>query len=147
MLLPSSISITVHFFFVSTTVLIMPCPSCHSNPCVLEGHKESLIAELGTLDDSVTKSKRRNHLYRVFVSSEYGVLGAGRRVKIPDCVVLFIRSICHPPDGRYTGFRSAGYPGCVSCEQYNGNELANEDGVNNYNGYNHNVMRNLLLRP
>ncbi len=128
MLLPPSISITVHFFFVSTTVLIMPCPSCHSNPCVLEGHKESLIAELSTLDDSLTESKRRNHLYRVFVLSKYRVLGAGRRVKIPDCVVSFICSICPSPDGRYTGFLSAGYPGHVSCEQDNGNELTNEDG-------------------
>jgi hypothetical protein len=43
--------------------------------------------------------------------SEHGTLGACNRVKIPDCVVSFIHSICPYSDGLYMGFRAYGEDG------------------------------------
>jgi hypothetical protein len=86
----------------------MRCKGCGQLECVLEAHRDLLSGELSTLDTSLNESKRRNHLYRSFVSAEYGPLGHHNRVKIPDCVVEYIRSICPSPDGSYTGFRDVG---------------------------------------
>ena len=86
----------------------MRCKGCGQVECVLEAHRDLLLGELSTLDSSISESKRRNHLYRSFVSAEYGPLGKHNRVKIPDCVTEYIRSICPSQDGQYTGFREVG---------------------------------------
>jgi hypothetical protein len=72
------------------------------------------LGELSTLDDSLDESKRRNHLYCLFISAEYGPLGKHNRVQNPDCVVQYIRSICPSKDGYYTGFCEAGQSGNAS---------------------------------
>jgi hypothetical protein len=46
----------------------------------------------------------RTHLYRGFVGAEYGVLGARNRVRIPECVVAYIQSLCPSEDGTYKGY-------------------------------------------
>jgi hypothetical protein len=89
----------------------MPCKDCGRAECVLEEHKDLLLGELSTLSASIDESKRRNHLYRKFVSAEYGPLGKHNRVKIPDCVVEYICSICPSKDGKYTGFHEVGQSG------------------------------------
>ena len=89
----------------------MRCKGCGQVECVLEAHSDLLLGELLTLDSSISESKRRNHLYRSFVSAEYGPLGKHNRVKIPDCVTEYIRSICPSQDGQYTGFREVGESG------------------------------------
>eukprot|EP00956_Cyclotella_meneghiniana_P008475 scaffold11429_cov48-Cyclotella_meneghiniana.AAC.5 len=117
----------------------MPCPSCRRATCLLEEHKDALVAELGTLDDSLDNSKKRNHLYRSIITSEYGVLGARRRVQIPDCIISFICTLCPSPDGNYMGFREAGHVGLVPQQNIN-------DGVSIANGArNNNNMNNVTM--
>ena len=74
----------------SVLSVTMRCKGCGQLECVLEAHRDLLLGELLTLDSSLNESKRRNHLYRSFVSAEYGPLGHHNRVKIPDCVVDYI---------------------------------------------------------
>ena len=100
----------------------MHCKGCGQLECVLEAHRDLLLGELSTLDSSLNESKRRNHLYRSFVSAEYGPLGHHNRVKIPDCIVDYIQSICPSPDGAYTGFRDVG-------DSANATENASSDGT------------------
>ena len=95
---------------------------------MLINHRERLLAELDSIDDSLDASKRRNHLYRVFVASEHGRLGSRNRVKIPDCVVSYIRSICPSDDGQYTGFHP-----CVNTRgedtEVDGDYTMNQEGA------------------
>jgi hypothetical protein len=83
----------------------MYCPTCHHNPCKAVLYKDMLEGELSTLLDSLDNSKKRNHLYRCFVFGEHGTLGRRVRIRIPECVVEFIRSICPDPNNNYTGHR------------------------------------------
>ena len=53
----------------------------------------------------MTPSHKCNHLYRKFVFGEHGTLGRRVRVRIPECVVAFIRQLCPEPSGSYTGHR------------------------------------------
>jgi hypothetical protein len=85
--------------------------SCLCETCLVEDHKESLLRELGAIDDTLDASKKQNHLYRSFVRSEYGQLGARTHLKIPDCDVSFIRSICPSADGNYSDFCLSGTAG------------------------------------
>ncbi len=64
-----------------------------------------LVGELSTLSDSLDNSKKRNHLYRCFVFGEHRTLGRRVRIRIPECVIEFIRSICPDPNNNYTGHR------------------------------------------
>ena len=64
-----------------------------------------LEGELSTLNDSLEPSKQRNHLYRTYVAAEHGTLGHRVRIRIPDCVVAFIRAIVPSPNNVYTGHR------------------------------------------
>ena len=64
-----------------------------------------LKGELSTLSDSLDNSKKRNHLYRCFVFGEHGTLGRRVRIRIPECVVEFIRSICPDRNKNYPGHR------------------------------------------
>ena len=116
----------------------MPCPSCRHATCLLEVHKDALVAELEMLDDSLDHSKKRNHLYRSFITSEYGVLGARRHIQIPDCIISFIRSLCPSPDGSYMGFHEAGHVGGVPQQNIN-------DGVSVANGAQDNKMNNVTM--
>ena len=49
--------------------------------------------------------KKRNCLYPCFVFGEHGTLGRRNRIRIPECVVTFIRSLCPDENNNYTGFR------------------------------------------
>ena len=71
-----------------------------------------------------TIAKKRNHLYRCFVFGEYGMLGHHNRIRIPDCVVAFIRSICPDPQNNYTGHHDV---------DDKGNKIENMDDVDNQN--------------
>jgi hypothetical protein len=62
-----------------------------------------LEGELSVVNESLDASKKRNHLYRKFVAAEHGVLGHCVCIRIPECVVAFIRSLVPSPDNRYTG--------------------------------------------
>ena len=53
----------------------------------------------------MTNSHKRNRLYRCFVFGEHGTLGRCNRVRIPACVVTFIRTLCPDHNNNYTGFR------------------------------------------
>jgi len=83
----------------------MLCPECSSNPCKALLYRQGLIAELAALSPSMSPSHKRNHLYRKFVYGEHGTLGRRVRVRIPECVVNFIRQLCPEPSGHYTGHR------------------------------------------
>ena len=132
----------------------MRCPSCGRDVCVVFQHKDRLLAELDSVDEALDSSKKRNHLYRSFVASEHGQLGARNRVRIPHCVVAYIRSICPSANGKYTGFRAVGDvgdiepPGAVEGHNYDGMPLGeksvdqgggdddveiDDDGVNSLN--------------
>ena len=47
----------------------------------------------------------RNHLYRCFVFGEHGTLGRRVRIRILECIVDFICSICPNSNNLYTGHR------------------------------------------
>jgi hypothetical protein len=64
-----------------------------------------LEGELSTLNDSLDLSKTCNHLYRTYVAAEHGILGHRVRIRIPACVVAFIRAIVPSPNNVYTGHR------------------------------------------
>lgn len=83
----------------------MLCSSCNHSPCKASLYKEALEGELIALSDSLDNSKKRNHLYSCFVFSEHGRLGRRHRIRIPECVVSFIRSICPDENNQYTGHR------------------------------------------
>jgi hypothetical protein len=78
---------------------------CKHDPCKVIQYKDAIEGELSTLSDSLDNSKKRNHLYRCFVFGEYGALGRHNWIRIPDCVVAFIRSVCPNPQNLYTGHR------------------------------------------
>ncbi len=78
------------------------CHDCRCNPCLVSLHQDALAGQLSVLNHSMSSSHKRNVLYRCFVRTEYGVLGRRNRVRIPLCVVEFIRSICPSNEGRYT---------------------------------------------
>ena len=72
------------------------------------------------LDEEPNLRAARKHMYRTFVAARFGFLGAGVRVRIPDCVVAAIRSRFRAPGcgcsldeiatcttHGYTGFRDA----------------------------------------
>jgi hypothetical protein len=79
----------------------------------VEDHEDSLLGELHSLDMSLDNSKKRNHLYRSLILSEYGSLGVHNHVRIPECIVSHIHSISIDLNsyGRYTGFREYGEDG------------------------------------
>lgn len=83
----------------------MLCPVCLSDPCKAHLYKQGLLAEYSLLSPSMSPSHKRNHLYRKFVYGEHGTLGRRVRVRIPECVVAFIREWCPEPSGQYTGHR------------------------------------------
>ena len=66
---------------------------------------QMLEGELSVINECLDASKKRNHLYRKFVAAEHGVLGHCVCIRIPECVVAFIRSLVPSPDNRYTGNR------------------------------------------
>ena len=78
------------------------CSGCSYDPCLLSLHHQALASKLAILHTSLTRSHRQNHLYRCFVQSEYGVLGAHNCVKIPDCIVSYIRLLSPREDGTYS---------------------------------------------
>ena len=83
----------------------MLCSICKHDPCKAILYRDFLTGELSVINDSLSNSKKRNHLYRCFVFGEHGTLGRCNRVRIPECVVAFIRSICPDPENSYTGHR------------------------------------------
>ena len=83
----------------------MLCDMCKHDPCKAILYKDFIEGELSTLSGSLDNSKKRNHLYRCFVFSEYGTLGCHNRIHIPDCVLAFICSVCPDPQNRYTAHR------------------------------------------
>jgi hypothetical protein len=64
-----------------------------------------LEGELYVVKESLDPSKKRNNLYQKFVAAEHGILGDRVRIRIPDCVIAFIRSLVPSPDNCYTGHR------------------------------------------
>jgi len=64
-----------------------------------------LEAELSVINQSLDTSKKRNHLYHKFVAAEQGFLGHCVCIRIPDCIIAFIRSLIPSPDNCYTGHR------------------------------------------
>ena len=60
------------------------------------------------MSGSLPNNTKRKQLYRCFVVGEYGTLGRHNRVRIPECVVTFIRSLCPDSEGVYMGHRDVG---------------------------------------
>ena len=83
----------------------MFCHDCNSSPCKAFLYKEGLQAEFNSLSSLLAPSHKRNHLYRKFVVGEHGTLGRHVRVRVPECVIKFIRELCPEPSGTYTGHR------------------------------------------
>ncbi len=83
----------------------MLCHDCNHRPCKALLYKEGLQAEFRLLSSSMSPSHKRNHLYRKYVVGEHGSLGRHVRVRIPECIVNFIRTLCPEPSGVYTGNR------------------------------------------
>jgi len=100
----------------------MLCHDCNHRPCKALIYKEGLQAEFRLLSSSMTPSHKRNHLYRKYVVGEHGTLGRHVRVRIPECVVNFIRSLCPEPSGVYTGHRDISEDG-----EEDGEELGNDE--------------------
>jgi hypothetical protein len=74
--------------------------------------------------------------------SEYGTLGAHNRVKIPDCVVSFVRSIHPNSDGLYMGFQAYGEDGGAQVGADGDNDLDSHAHVaNNITNQNENVNK------
>jgi hypothetical protein len=97
---------TTHLHTYHHFARTMSCSQCNHSPCKAHLYKEALESELISLSESpVDNSKKRNHLYSCFVFSEHGRLGRRHRIRIPECVVSFIRSICPDENNQYTGHR------------------------------------------
>jgi hypothetical protein len=86
----------------------MFCSLCENNPCKALLYREGLEGELSVMSDSLPNNTKRKQLYRCYVVGEYGTLGRNNRVRIPECVVTFIRSLCPDPEGVYMGHRDVG---------------------------------------
>ena len=85
------------------------CYDCGMSPC------ESVTYEalLRTSGEDVSKKNHkhnratRHYLYKLYIATKYGKLGKNHRVRIPDCVEVFIHKLYPDPNNEYTGFRSA----------------------------------------
>jgi len=86
---------TCHFFTM--------CPSC----CAVLTFSCSIESSYHALPNLSSQPLQSgiNHRYRCFVFGEHGTLGRRVRIRIPECVIEFIRSICPDPNNNYTGHR------------------------------------------
>jgi len=60
------------------------------------------------MSDSLANNTKRKQLYPCFVVGEYGTQGRNNRVRIPECVMTFIRSLCPEPEAVYVGHHDVG---------------------------------------
>ncbi len=85
------------------------CEQCLSIPCVLEDTKDSITASFDAVHNSDPLNKHICFkMYKTWVANHYGFLGKNHRIKIPDCVVEYIRELAPEPDGKYTGYHEVG---------------------------------------
>ena len=85
----------------------MACRQCNNDPCSLTISRQMLDGVASTCERDMQPSASRHYLYCAFPRSEYGYLGAGNRIIIPECVRDYIRSLFPDRDGNYTGHRDA----------------------------------------
>ena len=115
----------IHHYFPSpapVTFALLPtqmyCHDCNSSPCKAVLYKDGLQAEYNSLSALLAPTHKRNHLYCKFVVGEHGTLGRHVRVRVPECVIKFIRELCPEPSGTYTGHRDISSEG----EEEGGND-------------------------
>ena len=82
----------------------MLCCKCQHDPChrVVYSPEISRVAlECGHLPANIA----RRTLYRMYTIASHGRLGAGNRIKIPECIIELIRELRPEQSGNYMGHR------------------------------------------
>jgi hypothetical protein len=86
-----------------------PCKLCQNVPCYLDdGLYDVLVAEEQSLqeaDPDLTAKEICYHLYRRATNWLHGILGAGVRRKLPQCIETEIRDIAPDSNREYVGFK------------------------------------------
>ena len=90
------------------------CDVCHTVPCFVYQFQEQVIASCEVMEitrrcnDDVpplTNNERRKWCYKEFTRAIYGSLGKGNRVRLPACVLEFVRNKYPDQNHAYMGFK------------------------------------------
>lgn len=90
-------------------ILCSMCSDCGGTPCFWIELKDDVCNTVKESFNNAQEAAQNNNelrkaAYRAYVAERYGFLGAGRRMRLPDCVVAGIREMWPSPDNTYVGF-------------------------------------------
>lgn len=86
------------------------CRQCGGTPCYWIQHAPSVVSKtavsypaLGLCSDE--NNEARKQAYKAFTYERYGILGKGKRIRLPHCVMEGVRRIWPDAVGTYMGFK------------------------------------------
>ena len=85
------------------------CDHCRHDPCVwkefVNENKRMLWSLRRDVESGVRSGKARKTVFQKVTRKMYGVMGSGRRIRLPQCVYNGVRKLFPSEDGQYMGFK------------------------------------------
>ena len=121
---PSPVLLTTGGTRCKSPLLSSACKYCKRFPCVVEDNQIDFWEKNDDLRSNlVDHNTARKELYYWFSGILWGVLGKGKRKRLPECVECSVRDQFPSPNGDYMGYYDHDGPGSSQESALNDNEL------------------------